>query len=393
MPTTTTNMGLSRPIAGAGGDVGTWATALNATIDRVDIHTHAAGLGIPIPSAGILIDANLTMGGYSLTNLRSASFTVQVAPAASVPNVSFWVRSSNNDVYYRDAAGADHRITNAGEVNVSATGGIIGDYAGVSAAVYYDDATGTYRFLEAVPGANSWSYVAAGGIRLYEHASGITNHIRLLSPAALAASYDVTMPAALPGSTLLQQVSSAGVVTWSNTIANAVAMSSSLTVGTTLGVTGLITATAGVTCAANQHVTVSGAGEYKHGDRVKVVSPLGGAGSGFTLAAGYVVSTGANTFYLPIDLLEGDQITGVSFGVYGDGAADVVLNVVYYDAAGAATVKGAATINNEPAAWTRYAIAGFTATTVGSAGQLVAEFACSAANIRIGAVRATYNRP
>lgn len=39
------------------------------------------------------------------------------------------------------------------------------------------------------------------------------------------------------------------------------------TLGSTLGVTGLITATAGLTAAANQHVTVSGTGVFKHGTK------------------------------------------------------------------------------------------------------------------------------
>ncbi len=43
------------------------------------------------------------------------------------------------------------------------------------------------------------------------------------------------------------------------------------TFDSTVGVTGLITAGAGVTAAANQHFTVSGTGDYKHGDRVLLI--------------------------------------------------------------------------------------------------------------------------
>lgn len=43
------------------------------------------------------------------------------------------------------------------------------------------------------------------------------------------------------------------------------------TFSSTLGVTGLITATGGITCAANTHVTVSGTGLYKHGTQTLVI--------------------------------------------------------------------------------------------------------------------------
>jgi hypothetical protein len=53
----------------------------------------------------------------------------------------------------------------------------------------------------------------------------------------------------------------------------------------TLNVDGLITAQAGVTAAANQHVTVSGTGAFKHGDRTLILP----AGAG--LAAGDAAAT------------------------------------------------------------------------------------------------------
>lgn len=43
------------------------------------------------------------------------------------------------------------------------------------------------------------------------------------------------------------------------------------TFNSTVGVTGLITASSGVTAAANQHFTVSGTGDFKHGDRTLII--------------------------------------------------------------------------------------------------------------------------
>ena len=88
-------------------------------------------------------------------------------------------------------------------------------------------------------------------------------------------------------------MSSAGAVTANNTIANAVAMSASLTVGTTLGVTGLITASAGLTASANQDVTISGTGRFKHGSIIRTVSPPRGKAAGTRWRPATIQSTGA----------------------------------------------------------------------------------------------------
>ena len=174
------------------------------------------------------------------------------------------------------------------------TGGIAGDYIAASAQVYYDDANKTYRFLEAAP-PNNWSYIACGGVDLYQQGLGITNRVRLSSPNALAASYECVFPAGLPADTSLIQITSAGVMTFTNTIGKPVAMTS------TLSVTGLITATGGLTAAANQHITVSGTGEYKHGSKTRPVSAqtgieIGGSGH-WSSAAGYVISDGTIDVY------------------------------------------------------------------------------------------------
>lgn len=68
------------------------------------------------------------------------------------------------------------------------------------------------------------------------------------------------------------------------------------TFGSTVGVTGLITATAGLTAAANAHVTVSGTGRFKFGDTVSDIQGVdfvtGGGSSGAIL---YDISTGYAT--------------------------------------------------------------------------------------------------
>ena len=388
MGTTTTNMGLSKPTLA--GDAATWDDQINASLDAIDLHNHTTGAGVQIPAGGLNLTTDLTLNGTcALTNAKALAFTTQASYTVSK---SLWVKTSDGELYWRNASGTDVKMTSGGTLNIAIAGGIVGDYAAAAAAVYYDDSAQAYRFLEAAPLPNSWSRVQCGDLDLYEHASGIANRVRLASPTGLAASYALTLPAALPGSTSILQVSSAGAVTASNTVANAVTLSSSLSVGTTLGVTGLITASAGLTAGNNQDITLQGTGVLKHGSIVSVVSSLGGSGAGFTPSAGYVVSSGANTWYVPVDLDEGERLTALSYAVYGDGAAGVTVTVTAYDSAGAGTVLGAATVTNQAASWTRYSIAGLTATTISTATQIVVDFAANAANLRVGAIRATHDR-
>ena len=224
MSSTTLNMSLVKP--SLAGDPGTWDDSLNASLDLLDVHDHSVGRGVKVTQAGLNLTADLTVAGNAAINLKAASFTAQSSYTVAR---SLFVSSGDNELYWRTNAGVNVKVTSGTSLNLSLVGGIAGDYAAAGASLYYDDANQTYRFLEAAPSPNSWSRVAAGDIDLYEHASGITNRVRLQSPSALAASYAVTFPAALPGSTLLQQVSATGVTTWSNTIANPATFSGAVT--------------------------------------------------------------------------------------------------------------------------------------------------------------------
>lgn len=101
-----------------------------------------------------------------------------------------------------------------------------------------------------------------------------------------------------------------------------VQLAGALTVGGTLGVTGLITATAGLTAAANQHVTLSGTGEVKHGDRVLVMS-LGGK-------AGTITLNGSVAQGFPISCRVGDRIKVVQTA-YNRNSTTLAIHLRYVD--------------------------------------------------------------
>lgn len=141
----TTNMSLDLP------DVSTtpgpeWASDLNTALTTVDSHDHTSGKGVPVPTSGININADLPLNSNDLIEARSVNFDNQSSTFSSASdNKSVYVASG--ELYFRDNSGNNVKITNAGAVNVSGSNGIGGDYGGANpASVFYTDATDLYSF-------------------------------------------------------------------------------------------------------------------------------------------------------------------------------------------------------------------------------------------------------
>lgn len=268
-------MGLILPEENAAADI--WDTLLNAALTRVDGHDHTTGLGAAIPSAGIELDADLPINGFALTGAKAITLTPISSAAMSAYDNALYVATSG-DLYLRNGGGADVRITAGGVLNVaSLAGGIGGDYTAAGALFSFDDAND--RYLAQQQGSpRPWAGVAMGRLDLYEQAPSIANRVRLRSPNALAASYEVVFPGAVPGVAGFVQMSTAGVLSVSNAL------------------------------PAGESVTLSGGGRYKHGsktvafglDRSSFVGESGGA-AGWTYGSkGTSLTASADTrFALP----------------------------------------------------------------------------------------------
>lgn len=233
------NIGIVLP--SLGGDSGIWDDEINAGLTLIDAHDHTSGKGVRVPVSGLNINADVSLGStWGITNANRVSFAL-VAPPST--NRSVFVGDGtggtvSGELYWRTNSGSNVRVTNGAALNVSAfTGGIGGDYASVGAEVAFDNSNKRYTFESA--SSTGWSRLACGPIRLYEFDTTESVYVEHAAPAGLGANYTVTWPTALPGATLPLQISSAGVVTAGGSIA----------------------------MESNAHVTVSGTGDLKHGDK------------------------------------------------------------------------------------------------------------------------------
>lgn len=308
----TPNMALILPTEND--DDGDWDILINNALGPtgVDGHDHSPGKGVRVPSGGLNINADVqwASGGVFRAITEAKAFALRAHAAADVTSYTrAWWSDSAGNVFWRNSGGSNVQITNGASLNASLIGGIGGDYGAVGALVDFTDSTDTYRFRQQLGGGvQQYAKVAMADLDLFEFkaqpAAGVpANRVRIKSPAALGASYDVTMLTALPGSTSALQVDSAGQMTASNTFANAVTL--------TGGIANNVTLTLGATAASNQHVTVQGTGRHKHGTMTLSVAP--------TL---FVPRLGAN----PVNYSNGTGTTGVS-AVGLDAIAPVVLSV------------------------------------------------------------------
>lgn len=196
-----------------GGDTGIWDEEINAALSLIDAHDHSSGKGIRIRTAALDINADLSIAGYALTNVGKAAFTPIAALAAGANVLS--VNVSDGELYWRSSGGVNVKLTSGSTLNTTLVGGIVGDYTAVSAEVAYDDANARYTFKS--PGTPKvWAKLASGEHRIYESGTSVSLYVGIKSPSALAASYSVEMPAALPSALSVVQVNASGVMTFSD---------------------------------------------------------------------------------------------------------------------------------------------------------------------------------
>lgn len=214
MPTTA-NMSMVLPTEDASADV--WDLLLNAALTLNDAHDHTTGKGVRVPSAGLNINADLAFGSFSITAMRALDFTPAAASTVTSYSSALFANSDDaNNLYYRNSSGVNVKITDGSTLNVSIVGGIGGDYSSISALLDYDDASDTYRFRqETSASVRQYAKVSMADLVIREYdpagdASVPANTITIKSPDALAASYSITLPAAVPATRSVLMMAATG---------------------------------------------------------------------------------------------------------------------------------------------------------------------------------------
>jgi len=151
-----------------------------------------------------------------------------------------------------------------------------------------------------------------------------------------------------------------------------------------------------VTLAANHHFTVSGTGDYKHGDRVLVIPGCAATAvpnTSFTTNLGKVASTALADIPVALPLREGDRIKSVTVARFGDGAVDIGFSVFATTTAGSSTqIGGPVSVINAVAAWTDTTIS-VTPTTLSSGVCLHLSMSPQDTGATFNNIRVTYDRP
>jgi hypothetical protein len=185
-----------------------WASLLNAALEVIDDHDHTAGKGRLITSAAININDDLEINSQNVMAAKSYNMADQPAPLAGPTDLRS-LYAVLGELYFNDGVGNQIKLTEGGALNAASVGGIGGDYGTSTASVYYNSTSKTFFFDQNV---NQRAKLDIGDLTIRETLAG-TNGITIKSPTSLAASYALTLPAALPAGNRLLQVSSVGDVT------------------------------------------------------------------------------------------------------------------------------------------------------------------------------------
>lgn len=215
MANVTPNMGLVLPVSGAGGTAGpTYAndltnqtggggSSLTGAFWVIDSHNHTSGQGVPIPSSGLNINADLSFNANRLTNTSGVTFQTLTGTPAGNAQLYF----VNRELFVTDNSGSTIQITNSGSI-AGASGSISGLVSPASAA--FNNLSGTFIWQQAASKAASMD---CGNVIFRDPTNISVQGITVGSPVGIGSAFSMTWPAALPGSTLPIQLSATGAMT------------------------------------------------------------------------------------------------------------------------------------------------------------------------------------
>jgi hypothetical protein len=327
MPSTITpNMSLVVPTVGQ--EPGPqYATDVNASLNIVDGHNHTPGYGVPVPTAGLNINADLPINDSRLLDPKSIPFTSQSAPLPAIAPDIDAIYVSGVDLYYNDGNGNQIRITQGGSVT-----GAPGSITGLTppASVTYSSGSETFTFQSNV---NTPANIDVGSVIIRDITAN-SHGITLSPPSGLAADYSVVFPGALPSSQSTVEIDTAGNLSFvANTTPGGPIIS---------GSSGMFSRTSsGVELITNFSITITTSGRPV----ILGFIPDGNA----VPNSGYIEMSSSSADSGDIYIYRGDDITGTIVGEFHFGGQSPMQlppsSVLAIDVVGAGTYTYNAYVN------------------------------------------------
>lgn len=373
-----------------------WAELVVAALEEL-----RATVDAKVTPAGIDVSADLSFrSGVTYSAVRDLAFLElhtqgSLLSAGTYPGIVY--KGPTGELYYNDAAGNQVAITSGGSV-AAAAGNISGSgYGSSGVEIAWVSGDSAYEFRTGA-GANDFADLKCDDIYLND---GSANYLRL-AVGSMSADYTLTFPAAVPATdnNVLRQTTAGTIEAITAVSVATLATSGAATVGSTLGVTGLITATAGLTAAANTHVTVSGTGRFKHGSLTKWISAASGTGGAATgwdwnITGRYfdAPASSTDTLSIPIPMNAGERITGVAVHITDVSGQTIDYRLVKVDSGTASAVASDDTTG--AGAYAAWGLGSLTE-TVGSNAFYTVDItpnSSSSSAAKVWGVAVTYDRP
>lgn len=302
-------LGLTLPTVGATAWGGTLNTVLSSIITSIEAN---------VPVGNLNVNTDLDFNQKNITNLGYTKYTAQAATLTSGYERSLWFY--NGELYVTDGSGNAVPMTSDGALSSLASNGIEdtsgGGYGG-GGTVFLEWNGTQYDFHD---GSNDYAIVRMDNCLLEDGAGSFVT----LDVPTLTTDYTWTFATALPSTDSLVQITSAGVLQYSNTVANAVTLTGGIDTGLTIN-SGDLTLTSGSIIAASGDLTCDDITADLYIDAVnqeltipstKAFGNDGGTGTWYHATDGkarYSTSSSDTGYsFIPLDLPVGTTIVSVT---------------------------------------------------------------------------------
>lgn len=186
-----------------------WAQQVADALERIDEHDHTTGMGVALSSQSIIVDADLSLEGFNLINIRTLRLSTQLITPITSDDLQI-VYSMGGELFYRDDAGNAVQITNGG--SIAGTAGTIANLGTGGSSANFNDTSDLFTFLYSPSKPGKFAH-ADLDLYPYDGSNTYTNNVTLRVNTTLSGDYSFILPDALPARQAPLTLGSTGQVT------------------------------------------------------------------------------------------------------------------------------------------------------------------------------------